>query len=531
MKKTLALLTATSMILAGLAGCGQTGTDAPPQGQGAAAGGAAPAVTAPADTAAQGRDTLVIAMNADIVSMDPQLRRDVPSGRLKHMVFETLVRIDENGDILPVIASDWEIIDDTTIHFTIPSGIRFHNGDELTIDDILFSFYRGMDAPQTGIFLAPIDVLNSRAIDANTLELNLHHPFGAIFSVLADTGAAIVNKRHVQEVGDDEFASNPVGTGPFVFGDWVPGDRVTLTRFEDFHGTPPRINTLVFRVITEATNRSIELETGNVDIALDIAPAEVSRIENHPDLVMERGFSTSVTYMAMNNSREPFNDVRVRQAITLALDLPAIVGAVFEGAGDVGRGPMPASLPGFNNNIQPAQQNVERARELLAEAGFPDGFSTAILTSDHQQRLDFSEIAQNQLRAIGIEVDVNVLEWGAFLDAIFAGEHDMTVLGFSFGPNPASGLESLFSSSSFGPDGNISWFANDRVDYLIDRARTEMNYNARMDMIREIQEIINEEAPWVFIWQGENLNGTTNALRGFRNAPNGFYRFMDMYFE
>lgn len=476
------------------------------------------------------KDTLVVAQNADIYSMDPQLKQDTQSGRIKTLVFETLVGTDSENNIVPSIAKSWEYIDDTTIHFVINDGITFHNGDPLTMEDILFSFQRGENAPQTSAKMDPIDIPNCKAIDDNTFEMKLKYPFGAILLNLSDTSCSIVDKSYVEEVGDEAFAQKPIGTGPYVFDNWVSGDRCELKAYDQYWGDKPSIPNITFRVITEGANRAIELETGGVDVALDILPGDVERISGNPDLVLQRGSNYSVTYMAMNESKKPFDDVRVRQAINLALDLPSIVDAVYQGTGSVGRGPLTESVWGFDKSLKAPEQNIEKAKQLLAEAGYADGFTTAILTSDDQQRMDFCEIAQNQLAEIGITCEVKIMEWGAYLDAIFAGEHEMTVLGYSYGADPYTGMFNLFSSQCFGPDGNISWYANEEVDALFEKVKVETDDDKRRQMVEQLQQIVTEDAVWVNIWQGENINGTVKGLQGFENRGDGLYRFMDMSF-
>ena len=226
------------------------------------------------------KDTLVIAQNADIYSMDPQLKKDTQSGRIKTLVFETLVRTDSENNILPGIADSWEFVDDTTIHFSIHLGITFHNGEPLTMDDILYSFQRGETAPQTSATMDPIDIPNCKAIDENTFEMKLKYPFGAIMLNLSDSCCSIVDKSYVEEVGEDEFAQKPIGTGPYVFDNWVTGDRCELKAYDGYWGDKPSIPNITFRVITEGANRAIELETGGVDVALDILPGDVERITN-----------------------------------------------------------------------------------------------------------------------------------------------------------------------------------------------------------------------------------------------------------
>ena len=476
-------------------------------------------------------ETLTVATTADIFSMDPQLKKDVPSGRIKVLVFETLVRTDEFGNIVPAIAKKWEFVDDTTIHFTINEGIKFHNGESLTMEDILFSFQRGENAPQTGITMQAIDIPNCKAISDNVFEMNLKYPSGAIMVNLADSSCSIVPKAYIESVGEQKFAQEPIGTGPYTFDNWVSGDRIELSKFKDYWGDDPYFGEIVFRVIVESANRAIELETGGVDMAIDVLPADINRITENPELTLYRAPNYSVTYMAMNQQKEELSNVKVRKAISLALDLESIVDAVYGGTGSPGRGPMSSSVWGFNKDMQTVKQDKEKAKQLLTEAGYENGIEIQILTSDHQQRIDFCEIAQNQLAQVGIKCEVKIMEWGAYLDAIFLGEFDMTVLGFSYGADPVTGLTSVFHSEMFGANGNISWYRNEEVDRLLDAAKSEMDTEKRREMVEKVQKHISDDAVWVFIWQGENLTGTINGLEGFVLRPDSMNRLQDIYKE
>lgn len=530
MKKYLALLLALMLAVGLLAACGGDETT-PPQNEGGQNGDSPDNQEnngGEDESSGAAKETLTIAATADIYSMDPQLKKDTPSGRIKTLVFETLVGTDAQGNTVPALAKSWEWIDDTTIRFTLNEGVTFHNGEPMTFDDIVYSFQRGADAPQTSISMEAIDMDGFTDLGNNQFEMKLKFPSGALMTNLADNCCSIVCKSYVEEVGEQEFAQKPIGTGPYTFSNWVAGDRVELTRYDGYWGDAPYFKNVVFRVITEAANRAIELETGGVDIALDVLPSDIGRIEDNPELELWRAPNYSVTYMAMNQSKKPFDDVRVRKAITLALDLPSIVDAVYGGTGSPGRGPMTPAVWGFNESIQTSEQNVEEAKKLLAEAGYPDGFETAILTSDHQQRCDFSEIAANQLGQIGITCEVKIMEWGAYLDAIFAGEHEMTVLGYSYGADPVTGLTSVFHSTMFGADGNISWYQNARVDELLDAAKVEIDDGKRREMVEELQQIIADDCVWVYIWQSENLYGTIKGLEGFEVRPDSCERYQDV---
>ncbi|MBS4040121.1 MAG: hypothetical protein KGZ81_05930, partial [Flavobacteriales bacterium] len=377
----------------------------------------------------------------------------------------------------------------------------------------------------------PINGEKIEVVDDYTIKISTKEPFAALLAHLAHTATGILNEKAVT-AGGDNYGQNPVGTGPFKFSNWVAGDKIELVKFDEYHGTPAKVQNLVIRNISDNTTRTIELESGQIDIAYDIQPTDVKRVEENANLTLLRDINLSTTYIGFNAAKAPYNDVRVRQAINYAVDTDSIVEAVYQGVGAPAKGPLGPNVWASHQGLEQYGFNVEKAKELMKEAGYEQGFKTTIWTNDNQQRMDIAEIVQNQLKAINIETEVKVVEWGAYLDGTAAGEHDMFILGWvTVTADPDYGLYALFHSSQHGAAGNRTFYSNAQVDELLDKGRTATDVKEREEAYKQAQEIIRNEAPWIFTWTGENLAGTQKNVQGFKQHPAGHHKLYTVYFE
>lgn len=518
----LSLMLILSMVVVGC------GSKAPAPSEPAASTETAPAETTPA---ASTKDTLVVGQGADAKSLDPHATNDQPSSRVMKQIYNTLVNQNEKMELEPGLAESWTQIDPLTVEFKLRQGVKFHNGEELKASDVKFTILRALESSHIGHIVGAIDGEKVEVVDDYTIRISTKEPFGPMIAHMAHTATGILNEKAVTEAGDD-YGQKPVGTGPFKFVNWVTGDKIELERFDDYYGELPKVKNVTIRNISDNTTRTIELESGGVDIAYDIQPSDVSRVEGNADLTLLRDMNLSTTYIGFNCKKAPYDNVKVRQAINLAVDMEAIVEAVYLGVGMPSKGPLGPNVWASNQNLQPYGFDVEAAKQLMKEAGYENGFKTTIWTNDNQQRMDIAEIVQNQLKAIGIETEVKVVEWGAYLDGTANGEHDMFILGWvTVTGDPDYGLYALFHSSQHGAAGNRTFFSNARVDELLNSARVTADPAVREAAYMEAQEIIRDEAPWIFTWTGENLSGTHKSVRGFSQHPAGHHKLEGVYFE
>ncbi len=497
MKKLLAVLIAAMMAVSLLAGCSSGG----------------------------GSDTLIVSQGADPASLDPQGANEQPGSRVSKQIYDTLFFQDEEMNVSEGLAESYELLDDgMTLSLKLREGVTFHNGNAFTAEDVKFTIERAIASPDVTHIVSAIDPEKITIVDDYNMTIGMLYPFAPILSHLAHTATSIVDKETVEAAGDS-YGSSPVGTGPYTLVEWNVGDNIVLEANADYWGEGAKTENIIIRNIPEPETAMLELESGGVDIVYDIAASNIARFEGSEETSLVRSPNFSTTYIGFNAQKEPFNDPLVRQAINHAIDMSAIVENVYYGAGSQAKGPIGQMVWAYNDELTGYEYDVEKAKELLAEAGYPDGFSTTIMTNEgNQQRADVAIIVQSALKEIGIEVEIQTLEWTKYLETTENGEHDMFILGWvTVTGDPDYGLYPLFHSSTYGAAGNRTFWSTPEVDELLDEARTSNDPAVREANYKEVQQIVAEEAPWIFTWEGEDLTGVRSNIEGFVNNPAGHH--------
>lgn len=463
---------------------------------------------------------LVVAQGADARSLDPHKAIDTPSVRVYSQIYDQLVRHDTNMKIVPNLAEKWEQLDEKTTVFHLKKGVKFHNGEPLTATDVKFSIERMKEMPTVSFLVSEIDSVE--VIDASTVKIITKRPFGPLLSHLAHPGAGILNKNQTEKMGN-EYGQNPVGTGPFKFSEWAPGDNIKLAVNPDYYRGASPINQVVFRNISEGNSRSIGLETGEIDIATDIDAMDRSRVANHEKLNLYEGESLGTAYMGLNMEKEPFNKKEVRQAIHYAIDVDPILEAVYQNTAVAADSPLSPKIQGYAGG-KTYKRDIEKSKQLLAAAGYPDGFKMSVWVNDSSVRKDIATIFQAQVKDVGIDMNIEVLEWGAYIDRTAKGEHDAYILGWITVTGDADyGLYPLFHSSAFGRPGNRSFYHNPEVDNMLDIARSSLNAEERKELYGKVQKQVQEDLPMItFAFTGQNA-GANKKVQNFVLHPTGYH--------
>lgn len=480
--------------------------------------------TAPAE-----KDTLVVADGASPTSLDPRAANNNVSSRVMVQIYDTLVEQDENIQIQPGLAESWEQVDDVTTVFHLRKGIKFHNGEELKASDVKFSLEAEKASPQTSEIMEALKEVV--VLDDYTVKVITEYPFAAILNHLAHPASAIVNEKAVKEAGES-YGQHPVGTGPFKFVEWQSGDSVTLEANEEYYKGASSIKHLVFKNVVETTNRTIGLETGEIDIAYDIDGLDKIKIAEDPKLNLVEDLDLSVTYLGFNLRKAPFDNLKVRQAIAYAIDQQPIVDTVYQGAAFPANSIIGPKIFAHSDKGIRYQQDLEKAKILLAEAGYKDGFKTEIWINDNPTRRDIAVILQDQLKQIGIDAEVKTLEWGAYLDGTARGDHQMYILGWgTVTADPDYGINALVTTKAMGAAGNRSFYSNPKVDELLQKGRATTEPEARKAIYEEIQVILQEELPMYYIIYPKKSVGMQKYIEGFKFNPAGHHRIYGVSFK
>jgi peptide/nickel transport system substrate-binding protein len=491
------------------------------------AAGASPSQSQPANT-------LVVGLVAEPVALDPAQVTDLNSNRVGRRVVETLVTFaDESTQIVPGLAESWTISKDgLTYTFKLRKGVTFHDGTPLNAQAVKFSIERQINPEHPAAKLGKYPFANYffgnvkavEVMDDSTVRFVLKEARASFLAVLTAGAASIVSPTAAMKSGLD-YATAPVGTGPFKFASWDRGQRVVLEKNPTYWRFPIKVDRVIFRPVTEAQARLTELLTGALDLIVDTPPDFMDQLENNPKVTLQRRVGAHVWYLGFNNSKKPFDDKRVRQALNYAVNKEAIVRDVLKGTGAVSKGPVLPGTWGDDGGLKPFPYDPERARKLLAEAGFPNGFSTTLWVpesgSGMQSPVAMSTVIQSNLKAVGVNVTLQTMEWGAFLAKLRTKEQDLFALSWMAGSeDPDLVMYPLLHSSQWTPTGpNRAMYKNPRFDEVLAQARLTTDQAKRAELYREAQRLIHDDPPWIFIDHEVQTAAFAKRVQGFKLHP------------
>ncbi|MEW8956151.1 glutathione ABC transporter substrate-binding protein [Clostridium sp.] len=468
-----------------------------------------------------GDDTLVVAHGADAKTLDPHGTNDQPSSRVSKQIYDRLVEQTEEMEIVPGLAKEWKQLDNLTWEFKLREGVKFHNGETLKASDVVFSLNRMKNAKSVSSIISSVDTIT--ATDDSTVIIKTKEPFAPLLAHLSHTAASILNEKAVEEAGEN-YGQHPVGTGAYKFASWDAGSQINLEKNEDYFGEKGKMPKIVFRNVKEGTNRTIGLETGEIDIAYDIEPVDTKSVREHKQLQLIEEESLSYTHITMNNKKEPFNDPRVRKAINYAVDKDALIDAILYGSGVKANAPIGKNVFGYTDKAVNYDYDLEKAKELLKEAGLENGFKTSIWTNDNPVRVQIAQIIQANLKDVGIDAEIISLEWGTFLERTARGEHDMSIGGWTTVTGDADyALYPLYHSSQHGGAGNRDFYSNKEVDKLLEDAKKSIDPVERKDLYEKAIIAIMDDVPELVLYYGKQNVGARKEVEGFKLHPAGHH--------
>jgi peptide/nickel transport system substrate-binding protein len=493
-------------------------------------------------------NTIVWGSIGDARRLNPVISNDSASGDINSMVFNGLVKYDKDIKHVGDLAERWDVSPDgKTITFHIRKGVQWHDGVEFTAEDCLFTYQRLMDPKvATPYSSSYMDVLKAEVVGRYTFRVTYKEPFSP---ALESWGMGMIPKHLLdgKDINTDSFSRHPIGTGPYKFKEWISGQKIVLEASDGYFEGRPSIDQFIYRVIPDSSTMFQELLSGGVDYLERLTPLQYLRkSENRRIKENYRKFrypSNSYTYMGYRLKNPLFAEKHVRQALAYAIDRQSIIDGVLLGLGTPCTGPFPPVSWAYNPNVKSYAYDPDRARRMLAEAGWKDSdgdgviekagrpFRFTIVTNQGNiSRIRTAEIIQQNFKQIGIDVKIRVMEWQSFLDQVVDKRtFDAFILGWGLSRDPDN-YETWHSSKTKKGEYNVIEYSNPEVDRLLVAGRRTFDINKRKKIYRRIHEVLAEDQPYAFLYVSDETPIIHNRFKGIEPAPLGItYNFIKWY--
>jgi len=542
-KRLLSLLLAATMVFS-LAACGGGGNDNPPASNGNGEANTPSDSNTPsnpsADTntaAAKSPDNdLVVAVQADATHLDPHVSSNGASNQITNAMYESLLTFDENTTVVPLLAKDYTVSEDgLTYTFTLNEGIKFHDGEPFNAEAVKAVYERGQSDSSLTLQRTTKDWAEVRVDDEYVVSIVLKEPNNTFINKITQV-RMVSPKAMAMENASDYLAKNSAGTGPFKLSDRVDGGYTKLVRNEDYWQAGPTVDSLTYTVVPEDASRIAMLQTGEADIIYPVPTTDVSQIENDPTIVVEALDTTTYRYVTLNtewalpDGRKPFSDKRVRQALNYAFDSEAYAKVVFDGYAKA-----PTSI--FSDSIlyyapqTPYTADLEKAKSLMEEAGYGDGFDVEIIVDNTTVEQKGATFVQQQLSQIGVNVKLLPNESTANAELTSAPLESTTVqmwyVNWSSGSYEADGsMRSILHGEKFPPDGyNTAFWNNEEFNQILDDTLKMSDPDQIATNYAKAQAIAWDDCPWIFLGNDQTLNAYKTYVTGLQYKPGGEFVF------
>lgn len=499
---------------------------------------------APAATAQIPPNVLVVGQIAEPKSLDPHAVTAVNDFRILMNMYDGLVRYkDGTLEVEPALAESWTISEDgTTYTFKLREGVTFHDGSAFDAEAVKFNFDRMLneDHPyhDTGPFPLAFffsSVEDVEVVDEFTVAFNLTEPYAPFLSNLAYPTGLIVSPTAVAEYGEN-FGRHPTGTGAYKFGEWEANAKVVAVRNEEYWDGAPALEAVIYRPITDANTRVAEMLSGGLDIMVEVPPDSLQQFKGDNAYAVHEQAGPHVWFLILNAKEAPFNVKAARQAANYAINKTALVENILQGTANVAAGPTPPAFAwAYNEALEPYPYDPAKAKELLAEAGYDGEEVTFYVTEGGSGMLDpiaMGTAIQADLEAVGMDVKIETYEWNTFLGKVnpgLEGKADMAEMAWM--TNDPDTLPFLALRSDAFPDKggfNSGYYSNPEVDTLLEAARRETDQEKRAQLYKQMQEIVQEDAPWVFVANWKQNAVTRAEVKDFKLQPSFFLMLQDV---
>jgi peptide/nickel transport system substrate-binding protein len=473
-------------------------------------------------------NTLVMIIETSPTNLDPRVGLDAWSERIDNLIFDDLLSRGDDLNVAPGLAERWEIPDPLTYVFHLHPGVKFHDGRPLTSRDVKWTFDSLLQGKIRSTKAAVYRFVNHiDAPDATTVVFHMKEPDATLLWNLSDGAIGVV-----PEGSGNEMTQHPIGSGPFKFVSAETDREVVIERNDDYWGQKAKLARVRFAVVPDETTEALELRKGSGDIAINsLTPDTVLTLAREPNLAVDRGPGTRFAYLGFNLRDPILKDVRVRQAVAYALDRRPMIDYLWRGQAQLARSVLPTQSWAYDGDVRSYEHDPDKANQLLDAAGYAavNGvrFHITMKTSTDANTRLMVAVIQQQLRQVGIALDIRSFESATFFSDVIHGAFQMYGLRWIGGNEDPDIFEYAFHSSKFPPNGaNRGFYSNPKLDALIDKARREIDPNVRKPLYAEVQRMLADDLPYIDLWYLDNVVVHTRRVRNLKLNPAGNYDFL-----
>lgn len=474
-------------------------------------------------------DTLRVGVQLDAKNLDPQNSVDTYSFSIEKQMYEALVSYDsETKKLVPALAESWEIIDDQTYKFNLRKGVKFHNGEEMTADDVLFSFNRvtSPDSMYSGSKGKYIDAKNMQVVDKYTIIVKTNGPIGGFLESMKHPYAFILNRKAVEGSGKD-YSKAPVGTGQYKLENWVKGEKLTLKRFDDYHGKKGNFATIEFLILPDNSSRMIALETDRIDFLYGVPFNEVERLRSENKMNVVEAPGSVLLHLGLNMRSKKLNNANARLAIEYAINKQAFNQVVYNNNAVMPGGPLVPATSWYPEKPVPYGDDIAKAKDLMKKGGLKEGDKLTLLTMNIQDRIDGATLVQAMLSQLGLLVEIKVLETAIFEQTLQKGTDDMYIAtwGIQTCPDASVFWQALFTKEAVGTT-NKTFTEDDELDALVNEASATVDPAKKPAIFQKTWDKINEVHPMVYLSVANEIYGAKKNLKGVEKLLDGKINYL-----
>ncbi|MBI3709231.1 MAG: ABC transporter substrate-binding protein [Proteobacteria bacterium] len=467
-------------------------------------------------TTAAAQGTLRTAIGSNLNTLDPARSTIGEEYIYDHLVFNGLTRIDAELLVKPDLAERWENSADLKVWtFHLRHGVKFHHGRELDAEDAVATFKRILDPVTASRGASALDMVsNVEAVGTHSVRFTLKYPYAGFQDIFGERQLKIVPRDRL-----DALATQPVGTGPFMFKSYTPSDRMELVKNPNyFEPGVPKLDGIVLRIIPETAARLAALQSGAIDLLWNLPLESIETVKRNPALKVDSVATATWDGIILNNARPPFNDLRVRQALALTIDKDQLVQLALFGNGAPTHSPIPPSHGYFAKDVPIGKPDVEKAKKLLAEAGYPNGFEVPLqVPQEREARVRLGVAVRDMAQKAGIRINVERVPFASYTENV-AGKAQMYVDGYFARPTIDTAVYPFYHSS--GSWNTRLWnYKNDLIDKLLDQSRVTQDEAARRKLFTDFQKIASDTVPSIIAYSANHVNGLRNEVKGFHSTP------------